>query len=121
MFYFRLRCDLQYANSQIQRYKQGRSSSRRPRELPGSQFSLNDDNLSGGFHSDSPRPSSPTSTIDLDSGRFKLTSRVALNSLSILVPVQQHTRDHIHGQTSHTLKGWNSPSVLEQEQQYPRS
>ena len=76
MSYFRLRCDLQYANSQIQRYKQGRSSSRRPRELPGSQFSLNEDNLSGGFHSDSPRPSSPTSTIDLDSGRFNLTSSV---------------------------------------------
>ncbi|KAK2573471.1 Rho guanine nucleotide exchange factor 1 [Acropora cervicornis] len=71
----RLRCDLQYANSQIQRYKQGRSSSRRPRELPGSQFSLNDDNLSGGFHSDSPRPSSPTSTIDLDSDANKYRSR----------------------------------------------
>ncbi|XP_074634912.1 rho guanine nucleotide exchange factor 12-like isoform X1 [Acropora palmata] len=69
----RLRCDLQYANSQIQRYKQGRSSSRRPRELPGSQFSLNDDNLSGGFHSDSPRPSSPTSTIDLDSDYARLS------------------------------------------------
>lgn len=69
----RLRCDLQYANSQIQRYKQGRSSSRRPRELPGSQFSINDDNLSGGFHSDSPRPTSPTSTIDLDSDYARLS------------------------------------------------
>lgn len=68
-FCFRLRCDLQLANSQIQRLKQGRSSSRRTRELPGSQFAVNDDSFSGGFHSDSPRPSSPTSTVDFDSGK----------------------------------------------------
>ena len=66
LWFVRLRCDLQYANSQIQRLKQGRSSSRRTRDLPGSQFPVNDDNFSG--FSDSPRPSSPTSTVDLDSG-----------------------------------------------------
>ncbi|XP_066025356.1 rho guanine nucleotide exchange factor 11 isoform X2 [Pocillopora verrucosa] len=69
----RLRCDLQLANSQIQRLKQGRSSSRRTRELPGSQFAVNDDSFSGGFHSDSPRPSSPTSTIDFDSDYARLS------------------------------------------------
>lgn len=69
----RLRCDLQLANSQIQRLKQGRSSSRRTRELPGSQFPVNDDSFSGGFHSDSPRPSSPTSTIDFDSDYARLS------------------------------------------------
>ncbi|XP_020614024.1 uncharacterized protein LOC110052252 isoform X2 [Orbicella faveolata] len=66
----RLRCDLQYANSQIQRLKQGRSSSRRTRELPASQFSVNDDHFS---FSDSPRPSSPTSTVDLDSDYARLS------------------------------------------------
>lgn len=69
----RLRCDLQYANSQIQRLKQGRSSSRRVRELPGSQFSINDEQFSPGFQSDSPRPSSPSSTIDLDSDYARLS------------------------------------------------
>ncbi|XP_078379689.1 rho guanine nucleotide exchange factor 11-like isoform X2 [Oculina patagonica] len=69
----RLRCDLQYANSQIQRLKQGRSSSRRTREFPGSQFSVNDDHFSAGFHSDSPRPSSPTSTVDFDSDYARLS------------------------------------------------
>ncbi|XP_022805907.1 rho guanine nucleotide exchange factor 11-like isoform X2 [Stylophora pistillata] len=69
----RLRCDLQLANSQIQRLKQGRSSSRRTRELPGSQFAANDDSFPGGFHSDSPRPSSPTSTIDFDSDYARLS------------------------------------------------
>lgn len=69
----RLRCDLQYANSQIQRLKQGRSSSRRVRELPGSQFSINDEQFSPGFQPDSPRPSSPSSTIDLDSDYARLS------------------------------------------------
>lgn len=69
----RLRCDLQYANSQIQRLKQGRSSSRRVRELPGSQFSINDEQFSPGFQSDSPRPSSPSSTVDLDSDYARLS------------------------------------------------
>ena len=88
VWFVRLRCDLQYANSQIQRLKQGRSSSRRTRELPGSQFSVNDDHFSG--FSDSPRPSSPTSTVDLDSGKYKAVHterhsnvyRIALTPLS---------------------------------------
>ena len=81
--FVRLRCDLQYANSQIQRLKQGRSSSRRTRELPGSQYSVNDDHFSVGFHSDSPRPSSPTSTVDLDSGKYKALKFFAPSAPSV--------------------------------------
>ncbi|XP_032229131.1 rho guanine nucleotide exchange factor 12 isoform X5 [Nematostella vectensis] len=63
----RLRCDLQLANTQIQRLKQGRTSSRRSRESSSSNYLSHDDGYSG-FRVDSPRPTSPTNTADIDSG-----------------------------------------------------
>lgn len=70
-----LQSELQGANSQIQRLKQGRSSSRRTRDSGSSSYISRDDDDDDVYHgfrsADLRRPSSPTSSAaDIDSGKI---------------------------------------------------
>ncbi|XP_031567652.1 uncharacterized protein LOC116302491 [Actinia tenebrosa] len=124
-----LQSELQGANSQIQRLKQGRSSSRRTRDSGSSSYISRDDDDDDVYHgfrsADLRRPSSPTSSAaDIDSDYAPLSEASASDWLSEdNMDVGRSSSFSYRDRNSLTTSGYRSSTASSQtsRHRYPAS